>query len=71
MAAEERAKRAEQLAAAKAEEKQRAERLQTMLDRITEAERRANEAEERARHAVAKVSEPTPETESPHADARG
>jgi hypothetical protein len=36
-----------------------------MLGRIAEAERRANEAEERARHAVAKVSEPTPEPESP------
>jgi competence protein ComEA len=37
-----------------------------MLDRIAQAERRANSAEERAREAVEKISEPLPpiETES-------
>jgi hypothetical protein len=48
----------------KAEEVERAERLQTMLDQIAEAEQRAEAAERRARESVARVAEPIPEIDA-------
>ena len=58
--AEERARRAERLVEAKASESERAGQLRQMLDRISDAERRAASAEARAREAVAQASEPLP-----------
>ena len=58
--AEERARRAERLVEAKASESERAGELRQMLDRISDAERRAASAEARAREAFAEASEPLP-----------